>query len=288
MNTPATILRRAVKVSVALIGTALAAGMTYQGVATALERRDYPPPGARISIGDHQLHLYCVGDGSPVVVLEAPEAGLSSAWGAVQPALARLTRVCAYDRSGLGWSEASGLGFDATRAAEELHALLSQAAVQRPVILVGQSLGAWYAQLYASRFPGDVSALILADRPDTRTDSPETVALVRRLRWAPWLARTGVLRLTGPTVASTDGLPPAARGATRAFLLRPDHLARAAREVSQWRQTAGLVEAAPLDPSLRVIAVTTAIHRPGTFPAANSDAETFLRAVIDARDPARH
>ena len=50
----------------------LLAGVTYQGVATALERRDFPPPGARIDVGGHQLHIYCTGKGSPAVVLEVP------------------------------------------------------------------------------------------------------------------------------------------------------------------------------------------------------------------------
>src|SRR6185369_14109164 len=59
----------------------LLAGATYQGVATALERREFPPPGLLVSVGDHQLHIYCTGTGSPTVVLEAPAAGLSAAWG---------------------------------------------------------------------------------------------------------------------------------------------------------------------------------------------------------------
>ncbi len=43
------------------------AGATYQGVATAFERREFPHPGRLIDIGGHQLHIYCTGDGSPTV-----------------------------------------------------------------------------------------------------------------------------------------------------------------------------------------------------------------------------
>lgn len=285
MTNPTAALRRTLKVAVAIIGTALAAGMTYQGVATALERRDFPPPGARISIGDHQLHLYCVGDGGPTVVLEAPEAGLSSVWGRVQPALASHVRVCAYDRAGLGWSEASGLDFDAGRVPEELHALLDQAAVRRPIVLAGLSLGAWYARLYAGRFPDDVSALVLADEPDAHATSADTLNLIRRLGRAPWMARVGMLRLAGQP-ARTDGLPTLARGATHAFLLRPDHLARAAREVSQWQHTADLVTAAPLPPSIRVVSFTTPGREAGAFPVRDIDELAFVRAVADARKSA--
>ena len=82
------------------------AGATYQGAATAIERRKFPHPGRMIDIGGLQLHIYCTGNGAPTVVLEAPAAGMSAAWGWVQPAVAQTTRVCSYDRAGLGWSEA--------------------------------------------------------------------------------------------------------------------------------------------------------------------------------------
>src|ERR687894_2388920 len=88
---------------------ALLAGITYQGVSTALERRKYPRPGGLVSVGDHQLHIFCTGtdrDGSPTIVLEAPEGSMSAEWAWVQSILSRTRRVCSYDRAGLGWSEA--------------------------------------------------------------------------------------------------------------------------------------------------------------------------------------
>lgn len=277
MTRARTWLRRSLKLAVAVAGVATAAGTTYQGVATALERRDFPPPGARISIGSHQLHLFCQGDGLPLVILEAPEAGGSSAWGRVQPAIAARTRVCSYDRSGLGWSEASSMSFEPERVAVELRALLDAAKVQRPVVLVGQSLGAWYARLYAGQFPRDVTTLIVADEPDASPD-----ARAPRLPLSPWLARTGVLRLGGHGAAETAGLPGASGGAMRAFLFRPDHLTRATRELGRWPQTAALVRAIQLDAAVRVVPVTTGDHMPGTFPASDAAEHAITRAVFDA------
>ncbi|MGE0394528.1 MAG: alpha/beta fold hydrolase [Vicinamibacterales bacterium] len=279
MTQAATWLRRAVKLVVAVTGVALAAGMTWQGVSTALERRDFPPPGARVSVGDHQLHLFCQGDGLPLVILEAPEAGGSSAWGRVQPAIAARTRVCSYDRSGLGWSEASSMTFDPDRVAGELHALLEAATVRRPVVLVGQSLGAWYARLYARQYPQDVTALVLVDEPDP---SDAATAQPPQLPLSPWLARTGALRLTGHGTAETAGLPGASGGAMRAFLFRPDHLTRAVREVARWQETAALVRSAPTDPALRVLAVATGDHAPGTFPSSAAAEQAITRAVFEA------
>jgi pimeloyl-ACP methyl ester carboxylesterase len=275
-----TRVRRILKLAVAVAGVALAAGMTWQGVATALERRDFPPPGARISVGDHQLHLFCQGDGLPLVILEAPEAGGSSAWGRVQPALAARTRVCSYDRSGLGWSEASSMTFEPGRVAGELHALLDAVKVHRPVVLVGQSLGAWYARLYAGQYPQDVTALVLVDEPDAANETAQPPSLPL----SPWLARTGLLRMSGHGAAETAELPGQSGGAMRAFLFRPDHLTRATREMARWRETAALVRAVPPAPAIRTVTATTGDHVPGSFPSSAAAEQAITRAVFDALD----
>src|SRR5574338_1353362 len=83
--------------------TAIGAG--YQFVGMVLDRAQYPPPGRLIDVGGHRLHLHCTGEGSPTVVLEAAGTGWSLYWSLVQPEVARMTRVCAYDRAGMGWSE---------------------------------------------------------------------------------------------------------------------------------------------------------------------------------------
>ncbi len=280
-----TTVRRAVKIVVAVTGVALAAGTTYQGVATALERRDFPAPGARISVGDHQLHLTCIGDGLPIVVLEAPEGGNSAAWGHVQPRLAARTRVCAYDRSGLGWSETSGLVFDPRRVAEELHTLLATARVATPVVMAGQSLGAVYVRLYAARYPADVSTAVLIDEPAAGTGEDQVAGLRRTLQWAPWLARTGVLRLTGQLASTVEGLPGTSGGAMRAFLFRPDHLTRTSREIDAWSATLAMASEAALPPSIRVERVSTASHVPGRFLTSPSEAATVVTAIAATLDP---
>ena len=110
MNVPR--VRRWVLRCLAVPAFAALVGATYQGVATAMERRAFHQPGRMVDVGDHQLHVTCTGDSLPTVVLEAPAAGLSAAWGWVQPALAETTRVCSYDRAGLGWSEARESAFE--------------------------------------------------------------------------------------------------------------------------------------------------------------------------------
>src|SRR5438045_572803 len=59
-----------------------------------------PPPGRLVDIGSRQLHLYCIGNGAPTVIMENGQSSFSVDWGLVQPEIAKVTRVCTYDRAG--------------------------------------------------------------------------------------------------------------------------------------------------------------------------------------------
>jgi pimeloyl-ACP methyl ester carboxylesterase len=63
------------------------------------------PSGNRVDIGGRALFISCTGTGSPTVVLEAGSGSASNTWFSVQPEVARFTRVCSYDRAGLGRSD---------------------------------------------------------------------------------------------------------------------------------------------------------------------------------------
>jgi pimeloyl-ACP methyl ester carboxylesterase len=235
---------------VALFG--MLAGATYQGVATALERRAFPHPGRLVEVGDHQLHIYCTGDGSPTVVLEAPAASMSTAWSLVQPRIAGTVRVCSYDRAGLGWSEAADPRFDPSRVADELLALLDAAGEQGPFVVVGHGLGATFARTFAGRYVDRTASLVLIDMPGI-DGGIGSGPLARVTRATPWLARTGLLRAmrTGATIAR--GLPETSGGATRAFLYRPDHLSRAAAELAMAKDAVQLAaDAQPAAPLVEV------------------------------------
>src|ERR1700730_6984493 len=61
------------------------------------------PLGKLVDVGGYRVHLYCTGTGSPTVVILG--AGYSFDWGLVQPEVAGITQVCAYDHSGSAWSD---------------------------------------------------------------------------------------------------------------------------------------------------------------------------------------
>jgi pimeloyl-ACP methyl ester carboxylesterase len=119
-------------------------------------------PGRLIDLGGRKLHLLCSGQGSPTVVLEAGASAFAIDWTLVQREVARTNRVCAYDRAGSGWSDASA---PATRAtvAHDLHSLLELAGERPPYVLVGASAGGLHVRHYTLDYPDQVSGMVLVD-----------------------------------------------------------------------------------------------------------------------------
>lgn len=115
------------------------------------------------------------GTGHPAVVLIAGGGGDRSHFSAVFTELAQLTITVAYDRGGLGQSGphpggSDGLGW----RVQELRGLLDGAGVDRPVVVVGHSLGALIAQMYALEHPAEVAGIVSIDGDDgIPTDLPE-------------------------------------------------------------------------------------------------------------------
>jgi len=125
-------------------------------------------PGVMVDIGTHQMHWWCQGEnkGAPTVILDAGAIAFSTSWRAVMPLVAERTRVCAFDRSGLGWSEAGPGPWDANQAAMELASLLDATGETAPLIYVGHSLGAMFARVFASHYPERLAGLLLLEPAD--------------------------------------------------------------------------------------------------------------------------
>jgi hypothetical protein len=116
-------------------------GAVYQAVASHNAQRSFLPPGQLIDVGGYRLHLYCEGLGAPTVILDSSNVGFVADWARIQPQLAQQTRVCGYDRAGMGWSDPSPEPQDARQNAEALHLLLDKAGESGPYVLVGHSFG---------------------------------------------------------------------------------------------------------------------------------------------------
>jgi pimeloyl-ACP methyl ester carboxylesterase len=119
-----------------------------------------PPLGKVVDVGGYRVHLYCAGAGSPTVVIVG--AGFTFNWGLVQPEGAKLTQVCSYDHSGIGWSD-DGPKDSCSLRVSEVHTALKNAGIRGPYVLVGHSLGGLVARLYAGRYPDEVAGMVFVD-----------------------------------------------------------------------------------------------------------------------------
>jgi pimeloyl-ACP methyl ester carboxylesterase len=131
----------------------------------------YPPLGKLVDVGGYRVHLYCTGVGSPTVVVVG--GGFSFDWALVQPDVAKFTEVCTYDVSGTAWSDPGPL-LTCSERVNEVHKLLTNARIEGPYVLVGLSVGALVARLYASLYPSEVAGMVIVDHAfiDVARDTP--------------------------------------------------------------------------------------------------------------------
>jgi len=156
-------LDRALRVLLTLIIAVLVVGGLYENISEARERRFHPMPGQLVDIGSYKMHIYCAGQGSPTVILDAGMGDSFISWHKVQPEIAKFTRVCSYDRAGIGYSDSSPRPSTSKDFAQELHTLLLNAGVPQPLILVGHSMGGFDVRLYASLYRNELVGMVLVD-----------------------------------------------------------------------------------------------------------------------------
>jgi pimeloyl-ACP methyl ester carboxylesterase len=113
--------------------------------------------------GGRHLNMVCMGSGSPTLVFDTGLGGNILNWQKVQVPVSKITRACFYDRAGYGYSDPSPSPMTADNIANDLHALLQNAGISGPVVLVGLSIGGLYATLYTDKFGLQVAGLILID-----------------------------------------------------------------------------------------------------------------------------
>ncbi|MFY0529010.1 alpha/beta hydrolase [Archangium gephyra] len=254
----------------------LVTGTVYQAVSAAADERDFPPPGRMVDVGGHRLHLHCLGEGRPTVVLESGANSMSSGWAWVQSEVAKTTRVCAYDRAGNAWSEPGQGPHDAAHVVEQLHTLLANAGESGPLVLVGHSLGGLFVRLYADRYPEQVAGMVLLDasHPDQLERLPGSARKqfelgVKMMALMPALVQVGLVRATGLFDAMGRGLPERAFAEAAAFASTPRHMEAAHDEMLAWDDSAAQVRATRGlgDRPLLVVSAGAAAGAPELVPA---------------------
>lgn len=179
-----------------LVGVAVDIARTG-GLDTWLALRAMSPPydarGRTVDVDGTSIYIDCRGTGSPTVILENGLGSGASGWGAVLDGVAATTRVCAWDRPGIGRSEARPL-HSGGETAQLLRATLAVAGETGPFVVVGHSLGGVYGRLFAAT-SGDVLAFVMIDTFEPDLDVDRDPALPEHLREnvARALAETGAI-----------------------------------------------------------------------------------------------
>lgn len=247
----------------------LGATTIYHLIGLASDERKYPATGMLVDVGGHRLHVTVQGEGAPTVVLDAGLAHISAVWNFVQPEVATFTRVCTYDRAGHAWSEHGPAPRASQQICQELHALLANAHIEGPYVLVGHSFGGLNMYLYASMYPEEVAGLVLLDAvsKDINKHTPREFryfVIANRLKFRIFARLTGLgvarflLRVKGVDAAQDFivSLPLEQRYATIAWYLRKTF-------VAAYRECALLpvsVQQAGLAPQLRDMPLVVVAH----------------------------
>lgn len=246
-----------VAVALLLILLLVGAGMVYQAIGLVRDAHIYPPTGKLVRVNGHRLHLSSSGAGGPVVVMDSGLGHTSLVWSLVQAEVAGFTRVCVYDRAGYGWSEVGPMPRTSQQIVAELHALLANADIPGPYVLVGHSFGGLNMTFYASQYPDEVVGLVLLDTlpKDIQTENPYALRQFsswNRLKYRALstMTRLGLFRLflrvkgVEATFGFAQQLPREYRPLLTASVLRKT-FESAAAEATALGESVAIVRAAP-------------------------------------------
>ena len=122
------------------------------------------PPGQMIQLDGNNLHLYCEGQGEDTILIDLGAGSWSLDALPVQKALiGRGYKVCAWDRPGLGFSDAGSSPPTSEFFVASMKQLIEHSDLEAPLIVAGHSFGGQNVRLFASTYPSLVKAVILVD-----------------------------------------------------------------------------------------------------------------------------
>lgn len=149
-----------------------------------------------VELDGRRIHVTCFGPIDPTVptvLFEAGGATPSDTWDVVVDAISPTRRTCEYDRAGTGASPLPpGPRRTMKDVVADLEAVLDQAGIDGPFVLVGHSMAVWPESVYAAAHPEEVAGVVLVDPraphvsdrfraalPSPRTGEPEAVRMWR-------------------------------------------------------------------------------------------------------------
>jgi pimeloyl-ACP methyl ester carboxylesterase len=113
-----------------------------------------------LQVDGHTVHAYVTGSGPDLVLIHGASGNLRDFTFSLTAALAPSYRVIAFDRPGLGWTDAIEGGDSPAAQATLLRHAAAQLGVENPIVL-GHSYGGAVAMAWALQAPDDTAALVL-------------------------------------------------------------------------------------------------------------------------------
>lgn len=226
--------------------------------------------GQFYTIDGRRMRLVCegpTGSSKPVVLFESGAFGFAGDWAFVQAQLtAQGVRSCAYDRAGMGLSDAAAEPRDGVNVARDLEKLLAAAEIPGPYVLVGHSMAGARVHLFANRNPDKVAGLVLVDSttPEATLD-PAVMKYVTDFtgaaKAAAMTAKFGILKLLSVTALGDKvGLPPREDAQKRAQFASASYNQTAYDEVRNWPLAAAQARATgPLNPAWPVAVISAGV-----------------------------
>lgn len=202
------------------------------------------PPGQRFDVGGYQLHINCVGEGSPTVIVDVGLGDDSTDWLPVQASAKVDSRICVFDRPGYGWSDFGPQPRNSYRIAQELETLLQQANIPPPYVMVGHSFGGYNIRVFTAMHPEAVKGMVLVDASHEEQYDRFQISLPQHYN-----RRSNILVVPKSTDDTATYLNKPQVLRERAF-----HAARA--EISSLSESAKQVQASPELPNIPLVIVT--------------------------------
>lgn len=267
----------------------------FQLVSSFREKISLSVPGKLINLEGHQVHLYVKGKDKTTVILDHSLGGIEGYF--LIDEIAKLTQVCIYDRPGYGASQPSSTPRCSAVIVQELNTLLTQAGIEPPYILVGNSFGSYNMRLYAYLYPHKVQGLILTDglHESAMLNMPWSIKMVKYLFISGFVISIfgsflGIIRLLG-TIGIFELIKPELkqfswqkRQWVKRSFYHPNHWLTMARELINLDRSGRQVQAAKKLDNLPIISIKSkSFFHPSFF--------TFflpLKAINKLRDKIHH
>jgi pimeloyl-ACP methyl ester carboxylesterase len=194
---------RAALTACALIVVSALLGLGYETLATS-RYRSRGMPGKLVDVGGYREYIHCLGTGQPTIVLDSGLGDASDVWRGIQGQVAEYSRTCVFDRPGLGWSDDGPDPRSSGMAATELHTLLDRSGEKGPYLLVAHSMAGYDTRIFASKYAGVVSGVLLLDVAHPDQNERESAYALRdrgdfmtKQAWWGRLGPFGITRLLG-------------------------------------------------------------------------------------------